>query len=256
MVSKKQEAFFDAFGFLVLQGAYSTSETDRISDAFDEVMKDALPDGSDPSQLREKFVIDPGFVERHPTLEQIVPDPRVSETVDNLLGPGAYYTGSDGALRVGDTDWHPDQGWDPSIPGGSSEPNHNELSGHYYPGIKVALYLDPVTQGEGCLSMVPGSHLSPFHEQLWSLHCDIPDRGPHLVAEPGINEFGIEAESVPRYPIASQPGDIVFFLHKLWHASFGGITGRRMIALGFKAAPANDQQRSYRQRQDMQARTA
>ena len=257
MIRKEQKIFFETFGFLVLKRVFSPPEMQKITEAFDQVMAEARAadsGGDEPSPLTTKFVIDPGFIERHKTLKKIADDPRIHGTVEGLLGAGAYYAGSDGALCVGDTNWHPDQGWDPSIPEGRLDPNLTERSGHYYPGIKVAIYLEALLAGQGCLSVVPGSIHSPFHERLWSLHCDIPDRGKHLIQGDRINQFGVNPSEVPCFAIESHPGDVVFFSHQIWHASFGGDPGRRMIALAFKEAATNEQRRAYKARHEQQYR--
>ena len=169
-----------------------------------------------------------------------------------MLGEGCHYIGSDGSLRVGNTLWHPDQGWDPSIPGGLDDPDFDTTRGHYYAGIKTGIYLDPVDGSTGCLSVIPGSHISPFHESLGSLHCDIPERGRHLLDDPQIKQFDFAGDAVPHYAIASQPGNVVFFSNMLWHAAFGGRTGRRMFAISFKGPPTNE---GERQQADSRKRT-
>lgn len=243
MISPEQKSNFDAFGFLVLRGAFSDQEARQIEDAYERVMTDAYGPPAKRLDLAKKFVIDPGFCERSAFLRTLPDDPRIGGIVPQLLGPGAIYMGSDGAARVGNTNWHPDQGWDPSIPRGLNDPNFKDETGHYYPGIKVAIYVDAVGANSGCLRVVPGSHLSPFHERLSSLHCDIPDRGVHLLQDPDFEQLGLAPDQVPFYALESRPGDIVFFSHRLWHAALGGSTGRRMFSINFKAGPANDGQR-------------
>jgi hypothetical protein len=53
---------------------------------------------------------------------------------------------------------------------------------------------------------------------------------------------------VPCFPLESQPGDAVMFNQNLWHASFGGRTGRRMFTLNFGARPALADQVEYLRR--------
>ena len=222
-LTEAQKTHFDVFSFLVLWGAFSVEEMQRIDCKYDEIMTEALPrQGVNYEEVRglsRKFVIDPGFAEKRPALNALLDDTRINLTLEGLLGQGFYYTGSDGSLRVGDTLWHPDQGWDPSIPKGRDDPGFAAARGHYYPGVKVAFYLDPPVKDRGCLSIIPGSHCSPLHEALWSLHCDIPERGPQLVAQPGVNQFGIFPNEIPCFPVETQPGDVVFFSHQTWHAS-------------------------------------
>ena len=48
--------------------------------------------------------------------------------------------------------------------------------------------------------------------------------------------------------LESQPGDVVFFNQHLWHAAFGGRTGRRMFTLNFGAKPTTDEPIAHLQR--------
>lgn len=248
MITAQQKNFFETFGFLVLQQALSPQEMRDIDQAFESVIEEAMAERGvqrDRQKLGEKFVIDPGFCERSPVLTRLPDDPRIGGTAQQLLDPAARYVGSDGALRVGDTLWHPDTGWDPNVPMGPADPNFKPDCGHYYAGIKTSFYLDPVEARTGCLSVIPGSHLSPIHESLASLHCDIPDRAAHLLDDPAFKQFALPDDAVPCYPIESEPGDVVFFSNMLWHAAFGGPTGRRAFTINFKGEPTNDGQREF-----------
>ena len=42
---------------------------------------------------------------------------------------------------------------------------------------------------------------------------------------------------MPFFPLETQPGDVVFFNHCLWHSVFNGWAVRRYIALKFAAKP-------------------
>ena len=155
-----QKTHFDVFGFLVLRKVFSVEEMQRIDCEYDEIMAEALPEQGleyeEARKLSRKFVIDPGFAERRPALNALLNDARINLTLEGLLGPGFYYTGSDGSLRVGNTFWHPDQGWDPSIPKGRDDPGFAAARGHYYLGIKVAFYLDPLaSQKAGTTPALP-----------------------------------------------------------------------------------------------------
>ena len=53
--------------------------------------------------------------------------------------------------------------------------------------------------------------------------------------------FDTDGPGVPSFPLESQPGDVVFFNQNLWHAAFGGKTGRRMFTMNFGAQPSKDE---------------
>jgi ectoine hydroxylase-related dioxygenase (phytanoyl-CoA dioxygenase family) len=67
-------------------------------------------------------------------------------------------------------------------------------------------------------------------------------------ADPTVSPFGVEPRDVPCYPLESHPGDMVMFNQNLWHASFGGRTGRRMFTLNFGARPTTADQIDYLQK--------
>jgi ectoine hydroxylase-related dioxygenase (phytanoyl-CoA dioxygenase family) len=101
-----------------------------------------------------------------------------------------------------------------------------------YETLKTAIYLDPVGPDTGCLRVIPGSHRSRLHEDLRSMRDDsswsqVPER------------------EIPSVALASEPGDVVFFNHRTYHASFGGSVGRRMFTMNFAAAPTTREAKEH-----------
>jgi hypothetical protein len=252
-----QRAHFDLFGFLVVRQLLTQSEVDTVSEAFDAVLLEDRQ--GKPFGGAQRQVVNDWF-RRHADAAFLEHDTRIRDEIHDLLSPQATLKdGNDGNYYVGDTGWHPDLGWDPSIPDGENDPYRlaGNLTRHYVPSIKVAFYLDPVGRESGCLRVIPGSHRNPFHDRLWSLHMDIPARarqldhvgprmlemweretgsaagGDALLTDPDVNHFGTAPRDLPCAALDSQPGDVVFFSHQLWHASFGGRSGRRMFTLNF-----------------------
>ena len=113
--------------------------------------------------------------------------------------------GSDGNYYVGDTNWHSD-GWK-----GASDPTH----------LKIAFYLDPLTQQSGALRVIPGSHRAGegYAETLQSQIRQSED------------EWGLAGPEMPAAVLATEPGDIVCFNHNTKHAAFGGGKRRRMFTI-------------------------
>jgi ectoine hydroxylase-related dioxygenase (phytanoyl-CoA dioxygenase family) len=181
-----------------------------------------------------------GFVEKRPLLASLIEDDRIYEPIEDLLGPGFMWIGSDGNLYVGDTAWHSDSRPDPIEYG--------------YTKIKVALYLEPVTKETGCLRVIPGSHTPPMHEELEpmrhlrEMQSDYAGKtkssqevaGEHGGQAPSVEPFGVPSYEMPGFALESQPGDAVFFNHRIWHSSFGGWTGRRMFTLNFGQKPITE----------------
>ena len=207
MLSAEQVLHFETFGFVIVRQAFSPEETAKISREFDEVLEDDRSGRVFDGAKRQSII---GFIERRPGLTHLVETDLVYEAMEQLLGPGFVWIGSDGHLYIGDTAWHADS------------PSQS------YRRIKVAIYLDPVQKETGCLRVVPGSHRPPLHDELAALD-GVKDR-TH-------SPFGVAASEVPSFPLESQPGDVVMFDQNTWHASFGGKTGRRMLALSFAEAP-------------------
>jgi ectoine hydroxylase-related dioxygenase (phytanoyl-CoA dioxygenase family) len=106
--------------------------------------------------------------------------------------------------------------------------------------IKVIFYLDPVDKDTGCLRVIPGSHRPPLNTDVVPL--------TRQRSDPSVIPFAVSPRDVPCFPLESQPGDVVFFNQKLWHAAFGGRTGRRMFTLNFAAKPTTDAHIAYLQR--------
>jgi ectoine hydroxylase-related dioxygenase (phytanoyl-CoA dioxygenase family) len=132
--------------------------------------------------------------------------------MEQLLGPGFVWITSDGNLYVGDTNWHPDS------------PTVEDFR------IKIAFYLDPVSRDSGCLRVIPGSHLPGFGERLREL--------PRPTGPAADSVFGVNGSEIPAVSLESEPGDMVIFDQRLFHASFGGKTGRRMFTMNFVPKPA------------------
>ena len=239
MLTKQQKAHFETFGFLVFKGLYTPDEVVKISAEADSIFEEdrgGQPfDGAGrPAVLR--------FVERRSFLSTMPIDDRIYEPIEDLLGPRFYWIGGDGNLYVGDTHWHSD----------SSAQDHE----FDFDRIKVALYIDPVGRDTGCLRVIPGSHRMHLHQQLEPLRHlrraqrDVGGKKPMskeqqratgVVSEFDDTPFGEESPDLPCFALESEPGDVVFFNHRLWHSSFGGKTGRRMFTLNYAQKPESEQ---------------
>ena len=248
MLTPQQLAFYDAFGFLVVRQAFSHDEMRVIEIDHETIMLEDRH-GKPFDGRKSQNVID--TIEHQPGFRQIMENDRIAGSVGQIMGPDFVYLGSDSHFYVGDTHWHPDMGWHPSMFGGGKQPPLTST----LPGIKVAFYLDPVTCDTGCLRVIPGSHLmlaggsasdspvlNPFQDYLGVIHCDRPE---NFTADGRIQKFGLESRDIPSYPLESESGDVVFFNHRTWHASFGGAANRRMIALNYKAKPITEIHKRY-----------
>jgi len=209
MLTEQQLAFFDVFGFFVAHEAFSSDEMATIIEQFGAALDDDRQ-GTAFSGERRQGVL--GFLEQREGLFPLLEDDRIFGSVEQILGPGFVWIGSDGNLYVGNTAWHPDN---PTT----------------YRRLKVAFYLDHVTKDSGCLRVIPGSH-HPGYADLLRQH---PPR-----EDPAESPYGVAGSEIPAYPLESCPGDVVFFNQALFHSSYGGRAGRRMFTLNFGSKPTSE----------------
>jgi len=219
MLTQQQIAHFETFGFVVLRGLFSPSEMEPVGEGFEHIMRQ---DRGGHAYSGERQSLEP-FAELQPSLTRLADDDRIYGPIEELLGPGFVWEGSDGNHYVGDTWWHPDKG--------------GEAVRLDYRQIKVVFYLDALTRDEGCLRVIPGSHRPPFHHTLEPLMA--------RDGEPSDLPFAVSQADVPSCPIETNPGDVIFFHQSLFHASFGGGLGRRMFTLVFTASPQTDDEVAY-----------
>ena len=234
-LTAQQIAFYQAFGFVVHRKAYSQAEVNIIERDFEIMMQEdrqGLPfDGRDRQAVGYAHV-------RNPEVRELTR--RLDYAAEQILGVGTLFTEGASILLTGETHWHSDLGWHPSMLGGRSQPP----VAHCYRGLCADMYLDRLTCETGCLRVISGSHLlgNPAQDLLAPMHMDIPE---NFTADGRIEQFDIMPSEVPGYAIESEPGDVILFSHEIWHGSFGGRPGRRLIALSYKASPTTDREREY-----------
>jgi ectoine hydroxylase-related dioxygenase (phytanoyl-CoA dioxygenase family) len=186
MLTQEQLNHFDTFGFIVWRQAFSPDEIAGIIAQFEEVLAEDRQ-GQDFAGDKRQGVH--GFLELRDDLRKLLEDDRIYLSIEQLLGSGFVWIGSDGNLYVGDTRWHPD----------------NSAA---YRRVKVAFYLDPVGARTGCLRVIPGSHLPGMGDRLRDLW---------PIDESGERPFGVDGPGIPFFPLESLPGDVVFFNQRLLH---------------------------------------
>ena len=215
MLTPEQIAHFKTFGFLVLRQAFSPEEMEKMISRYkymSERENGRIIDSGDGKNVTK--VVD-YFIEKDPELTKLVEDDRIYETIEQLLGRGFIWTGSEWISGRSQAPWHADR------------QDRTEL---YYTTIKVHLYLDPTKKETCALRVIPGSHRSPFHETLKPLH-----------HEENARPYGMDGPSIPCYAFESNPGDVIFFNQFLLHSVFGSLENeRRYVALKFGARIRNE----------------
>ena len=214
MITSKQKAYFDTFGFIHLPKQFSAEEIDALTREADKLWKldrDGRPFGGEGQGIQE-------FVEKGPVMTRFVEDDRIWGTVEALLGPRFLWNGSEGNLTV-----HTEHHWHTDRP---NDPHATTYSFH--------LYLDPVRADTGCLRVIPGSHRPPLYDDLSPINAQKPDST--------METYGISGRDMPGYALESDPGDIVFFSQKIYHGVYGAQSGRRFLKLRFVAWPETNEQ--------------
>ena len=144
-VTDEQRRFFDTFGFCRFRELFKPDEAAAFATALEGALARARDGAAFAGEERQAVV---PFIEWDPIFYDLLDDARLMDVVEGLLGEDCLYTGgSDGNYYVGDTRWHADGGVHAD----------NGVMGPFRLA-KAAFYLDPVSEGSGCLSVLPGSH--------------------------------------------------------------------------------------------------
>jgi hypothetical protein len=214
IVTDAQRAQFRTFGYVVFKQLFRPGEVEDYGQALERALR-RVRGGADFNG-RQRQEVAPIIEEDPDTFYPLLADDRLMGIVEGLLGEDVLYTGgNDGNLYVGDTRWHVDGG-------GTFD----------FDKVKTAFYCDPVSEGKGCLSVIPGSQHLDFCRNL----IDAFGRGAYDVWSPDVPG---------RIPLESTPGDVVAFHHGLWHSSWGGGNHRRMFTFNWCAYPKVNWQETW-----------
>jgi len=206
MLSEQELSYFKTFGVVTMKNVFTPKELATIQSEFDhqaQVVSGYKP--FDGTQRHWFLMMD----QDTPFFVSMFEEDRLAGTAEQLFGPRVMGMGCDANRYVGDTSWHPDS---------------NTL---HHAGVKFAFYLQPVRADSGALRVIPGSHRDPLHNTLW----DLKQAG----ALDKINE-------VPACACEADPGDVIAFDLRVWHASWGGPTDRHMCVAVFYKYPQTREQ--------------
>ena len=151
MLTEDQIHHLRVFGFIVLRQVLNKAETEELGRLADVIWTAEL--GHQPTE--DEHVSIAPFLELHPATFPMIEDDRFYTPMVQLLGQDMIWSGSEGVqgtmTRRPFHHWHADR------------PGPQELG---YLRIKIMMYLDPMRKDGGALRVIPGSHRSPFHEDL------------------------------------------------------------------------------------------
>ena len=217
MLTERQNIFYDMFGFLVMKNVFSLNELATIQAEFDHRAKIASSYEPFDGTKRHALMM---MGDDTPFFASLLEDPRFADTAEKLYGEVIGFV-ADANRYVGDTIWHFDTGG---------------LRGEGY-GVKFAFYLEPVRANTGALRVIPGSHRQPWHAALSQLK-PIGPRWTRLAATPAESKLAKDGiDDIPCHVCESDPGDVVAFDTRLFHASLGGSNDRHMCTVCYYKYP-------------------
>ena len=187
-----QRGFYETFGYVVLKGVFSTTELESIRREFDNMLADQYSHTPYDGSVRHWT---PMMDENTPFLANMMEDSRFLSVAQQLYGDDVLGVIVDGNRYTGDTRWHRDT-----------------ATVHQY-GVKFVFYLQTVDADAGALRVMPGTHRLPNDDEFAQ----------------GVRSM--LGESVPATALAAEPGDVVAFDLRMWHASFGGSDDRQMCTV-------------------------
>jgi hypothetical protein len=214
MLTEEQLRYFNSFGFIVLKGLLTTAEVERLGQEFDARVAETarmVPLGDETRDIN-------GLVPSTPMVAELFEDDRFAGLGEQIFGD-LIPSGAIVHYYVGDSVWHYDAG------------------GYESFGLKLAVYLDPVRGDSGALRVIPGSHLRPYHDMV----ADFDPVGPRFSRAAATSEETRRAiegiGDIPSVVCDSDPGDVVAFDLRTYHASRGGTVGRRMCSFTYYNYP-------------------
>jgi len=215
MLNEEQVQQYNVFGFVKLQNFFTADEQRTIRAEFDH--RAAVASSDEPFDGTQKQSFDM-LGDETPFMTALFYSDRFVNTAEQLVGPVIGFT-VDASRRVTDTVWHYD--------GGGNEAG----------GVLFANYLQPLCADTGALRFIAGSHLQPWHGRLDTLEA-IGSQWSREAATPQEVKRAFDAiDDVPAYACETEPGDVIAFDYRTFHASLGGSQDRHMCTFNYYTEP-------------------
>ncbi len=226
MLSPNQVADYERDGFVVVRGVLGAERIRELVAAADEFATEALSLTESTSTIElDDALIGPGrsLIRRiksphrhHPAFARALADPTILDAVEQLIGPAIRWhhtkLNAKQPKGSGHVEWHTDWGYYPHT--------NDDL-------LEVTIPLDASTDANGCVQVMPGSHLGPA--------LDHSENGEFVGAVPPGSFRAEDAVS-----IELEPGDISLHHVRVLHGSGPNRTEsqRRLLLQGYAAADA------------------
>lgn len=199
-LDERQLLHVRAFGFVVLRQAFTPGEMAVVLAEQARAMGEATGPAG-PGEPREQLVCTMG--PSTPFLTAWLEHPRFVAIAQQFMGSDVLGACSYVMRYVGDTGWHVDDY--------SAE----------VPGLKFVAPCSPVRANTGALRVVPATHKIPLDDRVRDV-------------------YSRDIGAVPAYVCEADPGDVIAFDNRIWHASCGGSRDRRACYLYFLRNPHTD----------------
>jgi len=227
MLSPSQIEYFNVFGVLILRNVLSKDEVRKLNAEWDARLA-TTTDGN--AQGEKKYIMSwPNLGPDTPNARSLLEDQRVNEIVESIYPDGFYGISCNSSSKVGETPWHPDSNF------------------KNFHGIKVVTYLQPLNDDNGALRVIPGSHRYPKHDEIKHIEMR-KTKSDGLMREKKVDDAnaktngGLAIGEVPAFACATNPGDIIVFDFRVWHASIGGAYDRRLLSMIFMKQAATPEE--------------
>jgi hypothetical protein len=206
-LTEAELSHFQTFGYVVLRQLLGATEVATIRE---NVMQTIL--GIEPGVAADVEAGGSCFAIPGDPLAALIEDRRFLVPAQQLMMDGGHPIGVNcqPSRYVSDTEWH-------------SDTAKQVIGQEVLQLVKFIFYCEPVGADTGALRVIPASHLITgakrveFHEAV-------------KAADP---------MNVPCEPLPTEPGDVIAFDIRLWHASVGGSVDRRSLSLGYVRSPSS-----------------
>jgi phytanoyl-CoA hydroxylase len=230
-LSAEDVAFYQEQGYLAMEGLLSPDEVEAAKVALSElVARDDLKARGVQVQIEPFYregqvdarVTDPEltvrkvwmFAELSPVLAQISAHPRLTAVLDQLIEPGHRMIQDMALIKPpfhgSEKPWHQDTAYFDFLPLGGI--------------IGVWIALDAATVANGCMQVIPGSHLAGPTAHFHLRDCQLPDDR-------------VQVDKAHVVPL--EPGGVLLFSGLIHHGTPPNLSGDRRRALQYHYAAAD-----------------
>lgn len=193
-LGEQQKNRFDLFGYLAFPKLFIEdiaairAEFERV---FHEQSSQVLPWQHEVHHNLPRQIM-PFMVDKSDALMALAHSEKLSAIVRSLIGDGFQLIGSDGNIYDCGTRWHTD------------------LTGLPYNcrNVKIVFYFDSMRAGEDAFRIIPGSH---HHTDQFAKKLKKAIKTPDEL-------IGVSLTEVPCDEIPTEPGDVIVFDARAWHA--------------------------------------